>query len=242
MSARYRPVVLCYHAVSDRWTHGLAVPAATFERQLVAMRRRGYHPAPLEVALDPRAKGFHVTFDDAYRNVADALPALERTGARATVFACTGHADANGAPLAVAELADQVAQFPGELDTMDWDTLRGLVERGVGVASHTVTHAHLTRLGDDELKRELGESKERLEDELGRPCRFVAYPYGEDDARVHAAAAAAGYDAAFSLRGNAAGTDRYALPRVDVYRKDTRLRFALKASPMIRAAALRLRG
>jgi peptidoglycan/xylan/chitin deacetylase (PgdA/CDA1 family) len=242
LSARYRLVVLCYHAVSDRWTHGLAVPLAAFERQLAAMRDRGYRPAPLDVALDPGAKGFHVTFDDAYRSVADALPALERAGAAATVFACTGYADANGAPLAIAELEDQVAQFPGELDTMDWDALRALVERGVDVQSHTVSHAHLTRLGDDELRRELAESKQRLEDELGRPCRFVAYPYGEDDARVHAAAHAAGYEAAFSLRGDARGTDRYALPRVDIYRKDTRLRFALKASPAIRAAALRLRG
>lgn len=242
MSARYRPVVLCYHAVSDGWTHGLAVPRGAFERQIAAMRRRGYHPAPLEVALDPRAKGFHVTFDDAYRNVVDALPALERTGARATVFACTAYADADGAPLAIAELEDQVARFPGELDTMDWDALRALVERGVDVQSHTVSHAHLTRLADDELRRELVESKERLEDELNRPCRFLAYPYGEDDPRVHAAAQAAGYDAAFSLRGDARGTDRFALPRVDVYRKDTRLRFALKASPVIRAAVLRLRG
>ena len=35
--------------------------------------------------------------------------------------------------------------------------------------------------------------------------------------------------------------DRYALPRVDVYRKDTRLRFALKASPTVRRLALALR-
>ena len=241
MSARYRPLVLCYHAVSDRWTHGLAVPPRAFERQLQSVLGRGYQPAPLEVALDPRAKGFHVTFDDAYRNVAAALPALERSRAHATVFACTGYAD-GGAPLRIPELADHVDRFPGELDTMDWDALRALVERGVEVGSHTVSHAHLTRLGDDELRRELTESKARLEDELGRPCRYLAYPFGEDDARVHAAAESAGYDAALSLRGDATGLDRFALPRVDIYRKDTALRFALKASPALRAAALRLRG
>lgn len=241
MTTRYRPLVLCYHAVSDQWTHGLALPADAFERQLRAVLRRGYRPAPLDVALDPRAKGFHVTFDDAYRNVADALPALERTGAHATVFACTGYAD-DGAPLRIAELADQVEKFPGALDTMDWDALRALVERGVEVGAHTVSHAHLTQLGDDELRRELTVSKARLEDELGRRCRFLAYPFGEDDARVHAAAEAAGYDAAFSLRGDATGRNRFALPRVDVYRKDTALRFAVKVTPALRAAALRLRG
>jgi peptidoglycan/xylan/chitin deacetylase (PgdA/CDA1 family) len=154
------------------------------------------------------------------------------------VFACTGFADAEGAPLAVAELADQVEAHPGELDTMRWDELRALVERGVEVASHTVSHAHLTRITDAELRAELADSKQRLEEELGRPCRFIAYPYGEDDARVHAAAESAGYEAAFSLRGDATGRDRYALPRVDVYRKDTRARFALKASPIVRRLAL----
>lgn len=241
MKQRYRPLVLCYHAVSDRWPHGLAVPAAALERQLRMVLRRGYRPAPLEGALDPRAKVFHVTFDDAYRNVEQALPVLERTGARATVFACPSYAAA-GAPLRIPELAAQVDRFPGELDTMGWDALRELVERGVEVGSHTVSHAHLTQLADDELRGELADSKARLEDELGRPCRFVAYPFGEDDARVHAAAEAAGYEAAFSLRGEAAGTDRFALPRVDIYRKDTALRFALKASPSLRALALRLRG
>lgn len=241
MSRRYRPVVLCYHAVSVRWEHGLALPAERLGRQVRALAARGYRPAPLAAAVDPSARVYNVTFDDAYRNVADAVPILERLGAHATVFACTGFADAGGAPLAVRELAAEIERNPGELDTMDWDALRGLAERGVEIGSHTVDHPHLTQLGDRELHRELTDSKERLEAELGRPCRFLAYPYGEDDPRVRAAAAAAGYEAAFSLRGDATGRDRFALPRVDVYRKDNRVRFALKVSPAVRRAALALR-
>jgi peptidoglycan/xylan/chitin deacetylase (PgdA/CDA1 family) len=100
------------------------------------------------------------------------------------------------------------------------------------VGSHTVTHAHLTRVTDGELARELKESRERLEAELARPCRFLAYPYGEEDDRVRRAARAAGYEAAFGLSSDRA-PDRYAVPRVGIWRKDGLARVTLKAVPAV---------
>jgi peptidoglycan/xylan/chitin deacetylase (PgdA/CDA1 family) len=105
---------------------------------------------------------------------------------------------------------------------------------GVEIGSHTVSHPHLTRLSDAELQRELGESKQRLEDELAAPCRFLAYPYGEHDERVRAAARAAGYAGAFALR--AGDGDTFAIPRIDLYRSDGRRRVALKTSAVYRPA------
>jgi peptidoglycan/xylan/chitin deacetylase (PgdA/CDA1 family) len=87
----------------------------------------------------------------------------------------------------------------------------------VAIGSHGVMHEHLTRLSDEELRRELSESKQELEDELGRPCPEFAYPYGEHDERVRAAVRAAGYERGFGLRER--GRDRYALRRVDLYRR-----------------------
>jgi peptidoglycan/xylan/chitin deacetylase (PgdA/CDA1 family) len=81
-----------------------------------------------------------------------------------------------------------------------------------------VSHPHLPRLDDAGLRLELEESKARIEDELGRPCRFLAYPFGDDDARVHEAAEAAGYEAAFALPGPDDRVDRFAVPRVGMYR------------------------
>lgn len=240
--SRFRSLVLCYHAVSATWPHGLSVEPDAFERQLRAVKARGFRPVAIEEAAAGRRRTVHVTFDDAYRSVRNALPALERLGFPATVFACTGFADRDGAPLAVPELADEADRHPAELATMGWDDLRELAERGVEIGSHTVGHAHLTQLDEEELHRELVDSKARLEDELARPCRWIAYPYGHDDARVHAAARAAGYDGAFSLRAAAGPFDAFAMPRVDVYRRDTRWRFALKAQPTLRRAALALRG
>ena len=76
---------------------------------------------------------------------------------------------------------------------MSWSELRAIAEDGIEVGSHTITHPRLTQLSPAELERELVESRERIEDELGRPCRFLAYPYGDEAEHVRAAAEAAGY-------------------------------------------------
>jgi peptidoglycan/xylan/chitin deacetylase (PgdA/CDA1 family) len=234
------PLVLCYHAASDSWQHQLAVPPRTLERQLRSLLRRGFRPATAAQTLSGGRRLVHVTFDDAYRSIARVLPALERLGLPATVFACAEFAQ-NGGPLDVAELRDDVRAHPDELATMGWEELRELSERGVEIGSHTLTHAHLTRLSDEELDRELRESRERVETELGRACRFFAYPYGEHDERIRAAVRAAGYEAAFGLPGRSRRGDRYALPRVDVYRKDGTARFLLKTTAPVHRAVSGLR-
>jgi peptidoglycan/xylan/chitin deacetylase (PgdA/CDA1 family) len=229
-SGRFRPLVLCYHSVSDGWEHALAVAPRAFERQLRSLLRRGYRPLPADSLLAGSRRGLHVTFDDAYRTVLDAVPTLRRLGVPATVFVSTGFADDGGRPLDVPELADEAAALPEELATMSWDELRSAAEEGVEIGSHAISHPHMTSLTDDELGRELGDSRDRVEDELGRPCRFFAYPYGDHDERVRDAVRRAGYEAAFAL---AAGSDRenpYALPRIDLYRRDSLLRATLKTS------------
>ncbi len=242
MRQGWRTLVLCYHGISEDWPHALSTGLAAFEQQLTSLLRRGFRPLAVSEAIQGRNRGLHVTFDDAFRSVDRAMPVLERLRVPSTVFACSGSAD-GGLPLNVPELAAQVEAYPDDLATMDWDALRGLVERGVEVGSHTVSHPHLPRLTDVELQRELRESRERIADELSRPCRYLAYPFGDEDARVRHAAAAAGYDAAFALPGREDRIDSFALPRVGVYRKDSSMRLRLKTTAELRrpaAALLRL--
>jgi peptidoglycan/xylan/chitin deacetylase (PgdA/CDA1 family) len=233
-----RPLVLCYHAVSDTWHHRLSVPAEALEAQLRHLIGQGWRPVGALEAATGRGKLMHVTFDDAFTSVRNALPVLERTGARATVFACAGYAG-EGRPLAVPELDGEPA---AELETMTWDELRGLVERGLEVSSHTVSHPHLPLLSDDELAAELRDSKQHLEDELGRSCTVLAYPFGECDDRVRAAAKAAGYEVAFGLPGDATGRDPFDLFRVGVWNGDSARKVAFKANGLVRSpTALKLR-
>jgi len=75
-------------------------------------------------------------------------------------------------------------------------------------------HPHLTVLSDASLGRELGGPK-GIEPSLQAGAATLAYPYGEHEPRVRAAARAAGYDhvCAPGRKG-----DSYALLAFDLYR------------------------
>jgi peptidoglycan/xylan/chitin deacetylase (PgdA/CDA1 family) len=229
VSGRFEPVVLCYHAVSERWEDELAVRPETLVRQIELLLGRGHRAASASEVAVGRGRLLHVTFDDAFRGIVDVVPALERLGVPATVFACSGLAE-GGLAFCAFDRAHAVPPSDDELRTQDWDGLRALAERGVEIGSHTVSHPHLTELAESELDRELRESRERVESELGRPCRFLAFPYGEHDARVRAATQRAGYEAAFALPGTSKPFDRFGIPRIGVWRKDGWTRFTLKTS------------
>jgi peptidoglycan/xylan/chitin deacetylase (PgdA/CDA1 family) len=202
-----RQAVLCYHAVSPTWKHRLCISPDLLLRQ---------------VRLLSRFRRVGATFDDAFRSAAIVFPALERLGVPVEIFVCTGYAG-DGAPLTIPELEKDDRQ---ELATMTWDELRAHVERGVAIGSHGVSHVHLTRLGDDEVRRELTESKSRIEDELGRSCPDFAYPYGEHDDRVRALVRQAGYERAYGLHTDC--DDPYALRRLDLYRRHGPVRALLR--------------
>ncbi len=210
------PLVLCYHAVSRTWDHRLSMTPELLLRQVRALSR---------------VRRVRVTFDDAYASAATVFPDLRLMGAPVTVYVCTAFARA-GSPLQIAELA---GDDPEELSTMSWDELRGHCENGIEVGSHGVSHAHLTELADGELRRELVDSKAEIEAELGRPCTELAYPYGEHDHRVRAAAEAAGYERAFALWEGVRGP--YAERRLDLYRRHTPVRALLMTTPLHRFAA-----
>lgn len=232
----FRPLVLCYHAVSDTWDDPLAVRVDAFEQQLRQLLKRGFRGATTSDLLGGAGNRrlLHVTFDDGFRSVDNAVPILERLGVPATIFVCTDLAAA-GQPLRVAEL-EGVTSIE-ERATLTWDRLRAITEGGlIGVGSHTQSHAHLTRLTHEELARELGGSKERIEAELRRPCDVIAYPYGEHDARVREAVRAAGYAAGFAAPGHSFGFDVFQIPRTALWRDETLLRWQSKTRLSVRVA------
>jgi peptidoglycan/xylan/chitin deacetylase (PgdA/CDA1 family) len=85
------------------------------------------------------------------------------------------------------------------------------------LGSHTVSHPILTTTDDAQLRRELRESRARLEAELGRSVDLFCYPNGAFDERVRRETAGAGYSCAVTtepgLNGRR-GADPLALRRV----------------------------
>jgi peptidoglycan/xylan/chitin deacetylase (PgdA/CDA1 family) len=230
-------LVLCYHAVSERWPAALSTTPATFAAQLELLERRGYRGVTFTEALAraPDGKTVAVTFDDAYRSVIElGEPILARLGWPATVFVPTDYAGAER-PMSWPGIDHwSGGEFEAELMPMSWEELDGLAERGWEIGSHTCSHPRLTQLGEDALDQELRRSKAVCEDRLGRPCESIAYPYGDHDLRVAEAAKRAGYRAGGTLPKRLGTDDPLRWPRVGVYHVDDLRRFKAKVSPLVR--------
>src|SRR5262249_5130368 len=68
---------------------------------------------------------------------------------------------------------------PAEYGAINWRQAREMAGAGVEIGSHTLTHPILTGLGDDRLREEVGQSRDRLQDALGRTVEAFCYPNGD---------------------------------------------------------------
>jgi peptidoglycan/xylan/chitin deacetylase (PgdA/CDA1 family) len=231
-------VVLCYHAVSPDWPAQLAVTPERFEQQLRTLVGRGYRGATFTEAATspPHARTLAVTFDDGMRSVLErARPVLAELSLPGTVFVPTDLVGATG-PMRWRGLEPWLGgAHEHELVPLTWQELRGLRDEGWEIGSHTRTHPRLTQLDDEALRAELGQSRARLEAELGEPCFSLAYPFGEADDRVVLAAREAGYRAAGGLPTSFERATALTWPRTGVWRSDGPASFRLKISRPVRA-------
>lgn len=107
------------------------------------------------------------------------------------------HADAMAL---VQQVVHELDTPPLGSDVLGWDELRALARDGVTVAPHTRTHPRLSRLKPSMVLDELVRSQEDLRREIGHAPPVLAYPVGDTDDSVAGAAAAAGYEIAFTTR------------------------------------------
>jgi peptidoglycan/xylan/chitin deacetylase (PgdA/CDA1 family) len=230
-------LVLCYHAVSERWPADLSITPANFAAQLGLLADRGYRGVTFSEAVATPAEGKRVavTFDDAYRSVLElGEPILTRLGWPATVYVPTDFAGTER-PMSWPGIDQWVGgEFDRELVPLSWEELDGLAARGWEIGSHTCSHPRLTQLDDAALEHELIRSKQECEDHLGRACASIAYPYGDHDERVVEVARRAGYYTAGTLPSRMDARDPLRWPRVGIYYGDDLRRFKTKVSPLVR--------
>jgi len=174
-----------------------------FRRQMAWLDTLGYRVISLDAALEalfgdaelpPHA--VVLTFDDGYASFREhAFPVLERHGFPATVFLV---ADRIGRP------ADWLRDGQVHAPLMDADTIRDLHARGVTFGSHTLDHPRLRTLDPTEQRRQVRDSRARIEDVLQAPVRHFCYPYGNYDATTRDLVQEAGYASALTcIRGAA---------------------------------------
>jgi peptidoglycan/xylan/chitin deacetylase (PgdA/CDA1 family) len=233
-------LVLCYHAVSERWPASLSIAPGHLEEHVRLLAGRGFRGVTFREAVlrPPGPKTLAITFDDAFRSVIElAFPILSRAGFVATVFAPTAFVGTE-APMAWPGIEHwRDTEHANELVPMSWQELERLGSAGWEIGSHTHSHPRLPALLDGALDEELSRSRRDIERHLGRPCPSLAYPYGDHDARVVKAAAKAGYEAAGTLPArltrNPGPLD---WPRIVVTHADHPRRFRLKVSTLTRRA------
>jgi peptidoglycan/xylan/chitin deacetylase (PgdA/CDA1 family) len=100
---------------------------------------------------------------------------------------------------------------------------------GIEIASHTMTHAWLTRIDSAAAWHEINYSKSYLESLFGVPVETFVYPYGDMNERVRRLVVSAGYRMARAVRPGTPdfGRDPFRIPEVEL-RKDRKLASVLR--------------
>ena len=209
-SAQPRIIILGYHEVEDdglpphaviprgnaaaptddemaRYT----VSTEAFREQMDALEAHGYEVVPLADVIDYLtgrratlpARSAVITVDDGWRSTSTEIaPELAKRDWPFTAFVYP-------------RVVEQHAHHPFNLR---WSEIDALVKKGADVESHTYSHPFLTRAGS--LDDELNCSRDVIAAHTGQPVRFLAYPYGDYDDGVIAAAKAAGYEGAVTVK------------------------------------------
>jgi peptidoglycan/xylan/chitin deacetylase (PgdA/CDA1 family) len=227
---QHGPVMLMYHAVlptaqRPRWPWAVAL--GHFVHQLDFLREQGYAtPTVSELLADPTrytGRTALITFDDGYVGNLDAASALAQRGMRATWYVVSGS-------------IGRAPQWPfdGRPDErlMDAAELHGLLEAGMEIGSHSVSHRRLTELDPESRRLELVDSKASLEQMLGTEVRSFAYPYGAFSDECARDVQRAGYRSACTTLPGWALRDRdaYQMRRLTVFNSDSISTLARKLS------------
>jgi peptidoglycan/xylan/chitin deacetylase (PgdA/CDA1 family) len=115
---------------------------------------------------------------------------------------------------------------------LDWTQVTEMQRHGIDFGSHTLTHALLSQVSPGEARREIRESRRLIEDRLSAPVSQFCYPRGDFSLAVKRMVAEEGYASACTTRpgSNDGKTDRFALRRTYISRRDTPEEFAKKVA------------
>jgi len=186
--------VIMYHYVEyvkdpkDIVRRKLSTGPREFEGQLLALKAAGYDtffvkdiPDILAGQVDYSTRSAVLTFDDGYEDFyTNVFPLLKKHHARATLYI--------------------IYDFIGRRDFLTRAQIGELVDSGlVEIGSHTLTHRYLKTASTADIRREVFDSKKKLEDDFRITVRTFAYPNGAMNAQAVQAVRDAGYTAAVSV-------------------------------------------
>jgi peptidoglycan/xylan/chitin deacetylase (PgdA/CDA1 family) len=223
--------ILVYHRVLEKPKGPplTAMSTRLFRAQMAWLAGNGYQPVTLRRVYDAWTgdallppKPVVLTFDDGYADqVLNAAPVLREYGWPAE--------------LGLVSTALYLGDDP-PATSLTPEMVQGLLDDGWGLESHSVNHLDLTRLWGDELRRELVDSRTRLEELFGVEVDFFCFPGGIYDKRVKLAVRRAGYLAATGTRyGAATPRDLFSLARMYAYGGESMAEFGSRLDEVLAA-------
>lgn len=230
-----RPRVLMYHMVREHIDgakfNKLRVTPKAFEEQIAWMKKQGFHFVTMRELQQNWGKHpektVAITFDDGYLdNLEYAFPVLKKYQAKATIYVVVDRHERDWSTYKKAHHnSGELAREPKLND----EQVRFLADSGlIEIGSHTMTHANLDKLNEEQALAELVESKRQLEQLTQQPVTSFAYPFGIYSQRDVDLAKQAGYHNAVTTKEgvDAAQPDFMQLQRIKISGKDSM--FAVK--------------
>lgn len=211
--------IFYYHSVGGPGPQTLALDL--FRQHLDYLEEEGYSTVrfrdlltttrPDGTEIPARAKCAVLTFDDGLLdNFENVLPELKKRGMTATFFVVPGFDGVTRYVNPVTQRWTEGAK-PGytiPFESMTTEHRRALVDAGMEIGCHSMTHRRMTRVPEAELDIEIVESKRLLEVELGTAVETFCYPFGRFNATVVRRVEQAGYlGAASTIPGYAKITE-----------------------------------
>lgn len=162
----YAPILIYHHIAPNPNNNQYYVSPEMFEQQMEWLKNNNYNVISyndLYRALTGNfilpANPVVITFDDGNKDQYDnAFPILKKYNYPAMFYIQT---------ISI-----------GKSKWMSFDMMRDLLNSGMELGSHTVTHYNLPKQNHETIKRELVESKQIMEKNLGIEVNFFSYPNG----------------------------------------------------------------
>jgi peptidoglycan/xylan/chitin deacetylase (PgdA/CDA1 family)/glycosyltransferase involved in cell wall biosynthesis len=223
--------VLMYHAIGlpDEPASAFVIPADHFSKQMIWLKRLGYHPISLAQFLAckrnnqlPPVRSVVITFDDGYEdNYIYAFPILRQYNLPATIFLVSNS-------IGLVNNWDYEGELCGR-PIMSWSQIQEMIGQGIEFGAHSSSHPALPAISLPQAEDEITGSRKLLESRLGVPVNLFAYPYGEHNPSIQTMVQNAGFMAGCTIDTglNTMITPPSLLRRAEVQGTDSLARFLL---------------
>lgn len=221
-------------AISGKKFNSLRVSPKNFEIQIKYLHDNGWHSYTMKEAILQKKnlppKSVVITFDDGYQdNLTNALPILKKYGFKSTIYLVNDRHNRDWSGYRKAK--NEGAGLKEEAKLSD-DEVRELLDSGlIEIGAHTLTHANLNVLSEEEAQNEICVSKQEIEAKFSTACSSFAYPFGLYSKRDADIVVGCNYTNAVTTKVGIVDLNRcdlFEIPRVTISGKDNFFAFWLK--------------